>query len=115
MYDDELLDIVKASECRCHETKVPYSSFCRDCYLALPYDLRIDLWKPWKNGFGDVYRACMDYLEKETTRFTCPKKKNTVSSQISTSSSAPVKKKSSGKPSRKKSPKSVSALVISLD
>lgn len=118
MFENYLHDCVKSNECRCTEPKVPFSSFCRECYLALPYDLRIDLWKPWKAGFAEIYTACMDYLEKETNRFTCPKKKITTSSPTSTSSSASAKKKRSGTPSKavkKKSPKSASALVISLD
>lgn len=93
--DDDLLAFIRSDKCICGAKKDKLVSVCRDCYLVLPQQLRIELWRPWKDGFGKVYSQCIIYLETQTTRFTCPK--NTSSSPTSISSSGKDKKKNTGK------------------
>lgn len=110
--NERLLETLKSNKCWCSSRKEEFVSFCRECSLALPFDLRMELWRPWTNGFAEIYQYCIDYLDEETTRL-CPKKESTTSSVTSTSSSAKDSKKSSGKRSRKIKALSVFAPEIS--
>lgn len=92
--DEELYNYIKSDTCPCSCKKTTFTSFCRACYFNIPFELRQDLWRPWTDGFAKVYAACIDYLEQETQRFTCPK--GTSSPATSTSSSDSVKKKPTG-------------------
>lgn len=93
--DPDLYNWIKSEKCMCGGHKIAFVTFCRDCYMALPSKLRLELWRPWKDEFSSYYSECIDYLEKETTRFTC-QKGNTSSSRTSTLSSGKAKSVRSG-------------------
>lgn len=103
--DKDLLKLIKSNKCKCKDKKEQFQSFCRACYMVLPRDMREDLWLPWKCGFGKVYRACIQYLESQTSRFS---QNNTTSSQTFTSSSGKKQETSSGKLSKDKKTRFVS-------
>jgi hypothetical protein len=83
--DDDLLEHVRSNKCLCKEPKTPHSTFCRKCYIEIPFELRIELWKPWNAGFAEVYNGCIQYLAIHTTRFSKSKKdtpKSTKKSKV---------------------------------
>lgn len=106
--DEDLLIWIRSIKCPCTLPKDKYISFCIECYGALSEELRYELWRPWTDGFAKIYSDCIQYLEDQTNRFTCPK--NTSSSRISTLKTGLKGKQRSGKSSPKqKKLKSVSA------
>ncbi|GAH74320.1 unnamed protein product, partial [marine sediment metagenome] len=58
-YYDELM----SDECACGMQKEPRKSFCYGCYMALPRDMRRDLWKPIGEGYEEAYEAAVKWLE----------------------------------------------------
>jgi len=58
-YYDELM----SDECACGNPKQPSRSFCYRCYMALPGDMRRDLWKRLGEGYEEAYEAAVKYLE----------------------------------------------------
>lgn len=95
--DDDILAMVRSNKCICKGKKEPLQSFCRGCYMALPRDVREELWSPWNKGFAEVYNKCTLYLLTQTSRCS---NKDTSSRQTSTSNSNKRKKKNSGKRSQ---------------
>lgn len=93
--DEQLVSWVRSKTCPCKAPKQEYSSLCRDCYMTLPQELRLELWRPWTNDFSKYYTEALDYLGERTTRFTC--QKSTSSRQTSTLNSGKAKKSNSGK------------------
>ena len=55
-----------ASEvCVCNAPKNRKQSFCRVCYLALPSELRQELWRAMADGYPEHYGAARDWLQKD--------------------------------------------------
>src|SRR5208337_4734375 len=112
--DEDLLAWVRGTKCPCGGKKENFQTFCRDCYKALPYKTRLELWRPWKDGFAKVYSECILYLEHKTTRFLSRRRKGTSLPPTSTLSSGKGKKEPTGQRSPKaKASKSVYAQEIS--
>lgn len=62
----EALEILGSSVCRaCGAPKDARFAFCRECYYALPAELRRNLWKPLWKGFDEAYAEAARFLERK--------------------------------------------------
>jgi hypothetical protein len=61
----EILDELQGKKCRCGHRKVAGQTFCRDCFYALPQQMRDDLYKRMGQGYEEAYQAAVDYLAEQ--------------------------------------------------
>jgi hypothetical protein len=62
------LDDLESTKCVCGSAKYREKSFCSACYFSLPPDLQKQLYRPFSEGYAEVYDECKDYLKQETDR-----------------------------------------------
>lgn len=58
------IDLLKSEECYCGGTKEKLRSFCYGCYMALPKDLRGNLWVRLRQGYEENYEEACAWLEE---------------------------------------------------
>lgn len=59
----EILTVFKAEVCACGKQKKPRMSHCRDCYYALPLEMRQALYSRFSEGYEEAYEASITYLK----------------------------------------------------
>ena len=51
-----------SNECLCGKTKKKGNSFCYSCFMALPQDLKNDLYSRMGDGYEEAYDAAVEWL-----------------------------------------------------
>lgn len=57
-----------SEKCECGQPKVKRQSFCRACYFELPMTMRSNLYKPFSDGYAEIWSEAKDYLHQQTNR-----------------------------------------------
>jgi hypothetical protein len=60
-----LRDALLCKRCRCSHRKVAGQTFCKDCYYALPDQMREDLSKKIMAGYEEAYQRACDFLDTQ--------------------------------------------------
>jgi hypothetical protein len=61
---DEAWDALFSNRCQCGKPKGTKKSFCYDCYKSLPQNLQRDLYKPFSEGYAEVFDEARSWLKE---------------------------------------------------
>lgn len=62
----DLLIELAGTKCHCGSNKKAQEAFCRDCFFALPTDLRTGLYHTGRKAYAVAYAAAREFLEGRT-------------------------------------------------
>jgi len=68
LQQEALRNLTESEVCVCGSHKRKKMSFCYECYMALPWNLRRGLYKTISEGYAIAWDEARTYLQAETDR-----------------------------------------------